>query len=179
MHGKLLACKDIEDIRLHDIYLDERYRITKDEVVTLWQWFGSTILDPSQILPVRLSREWVDTLKKYDKQYSLITARNGNDPIKKQGTLAWIEKYFSEILPSKVFFVNHYVDGALPKSEVCKIQWITLMIDDHIANAQDLCEHGIACILLEKSWNRHETFDHPLLYRVQDWQEIIDSLYAK
>jgi uncharacterized HAD superfamily protein len=50
------------------------------------------------------------------------------------------------------------------------------MIDDGLHNALDLAEHGIVCILLDKPWNRKDEADHPLIYRVQDWQEIIDNL---
>ena len=50
------------------------------------------------------------------------------------------------------------------------------MIDDHIENARDLCREGISMILLEKPWNRNEDFEHPLLYRAKNWQEIIKSL---
>lgn len=50
------------------------------------------------------------------------------------------------------------------------------MIDDSFENARDLVENGISCILLEKPWNRKESFNHPLLYRAKDWAEIIESL---
>lgn len=53
---------------------------------------------------------------------------------------------------------------------------ITLMIDDALHNAEDLVNNQITCILLEKPWNRHSDFSHPLLYRAKNWEEIIESL---
>ena len=50
------------------------------------------------------------------------------------------------------------------------------MIDDHIENARDLAANNIVTILLEKPWNRDHIINHPLVYRVKDWQEIIESL---
>lgn len=50
------------------------------------------------------------------------------------------------------------------------------MIDDAMENAHELCKNGIACILLEKPWNRDVDFEHPLLYRVKNWEEILYSL---
>ncbi len=50
------------------------------------------------------------------------------------------------------------------------------MIDDGIHNAEDLVENNIPCILLEKPWNRNSDFSHPLLCKVKDWSEIIESL---
>lgn len=115
-------------------------------------------------------------LRSAGKRYSIITARNGNDQIKKRRTLDWVGYYFGEIPESDIHFVNHYSTEALPKSAVCKTLGIDLMIDDHIENARDLATNNIVTILLEKPWNRHDTFDHPLIYRVKDWEEIIESL---
>lgn len=56
---------------------------------------------------------------------------------------------------------------------VCKDYDITLMIDDAIENAYELCDAGIYTILLEKPWNRDIVYEHPLLTRVKHWGEII------
>ena len=50
------------------------------------------------------------------------------------------------------------------------------MIDDGLHNALDLAENHIECILLDKPWNRRDESNHPLIHRVQTWQEIIDNL---
>ena len=51
-----------------------------------------------------------------------------------------------------------------------------MIIDDGLHNALDAVEHGIECILIDKPWNRSLEATHPLIYRVQDWKEIIDVL---
>lgn len=50
------------------------------------------------------------------------------------------------------------------------------MIDDAMENAHELTNNGISCILLERPWNRDANLDHPLLHRVKNWKEIIDSI---
>lgn len=50
------------------------------------------------------------------------------------------------------------------------------MIEDNLSVARDLTQNNIACIVLEKPWNRDIEYEHPLLYRVKDWQEIINLL---
>ena len=55
---------------------------------------------------------------------------------------------------------------------------MTLLIDDHIGNAQDLAQAGLTTIILDRPWNRHIEFQHPFVYRVKDWQEIIHHLQS-
>jgi 5' nucleotidase, deoxy (Pyrimidine), cytosolic type C protein (NT5C) len=112
-------------------------------------------------------------------QCAIITARNGNDPVKRKMTIEWVSYHFPDISLSDLHFVNHYSDESLPKSSVCKNLGITLLIDDHIDNARDMIDTGLSVILLEKPWNRDIIFDHPNLYRVKNWQEIINNLSSK
>ncbi len=174
--SRLLMCKTIEDFTNHDIFDDPKFEITKEECIELWHKYGMNITWPTDTPLVHGSRKWVEMLRSAGKRYSIITARNGNDQIKKRRTLDWVGYYFGEIPESDIHFVNHYSTEALPKSAVCKTLGIDLMIDDHIENARDLATNNIVTILLEKPWNRHDTFDHPLIYRVKDWEEIIESL---
>ncbi len=94
-------------------------------------------------------------------------------------TIEWVSYHFPHISLSDLHFVNHYSSESLPKSSVCKNLGITLLIDDHIDNARDMIDAGLSVILLEKPWNRDIIFDHPNLYRVKNWQEIIDNLSSK
>lgn len=94
-------------------------------------------------------------------------------PEKRRGTIAWSEKYFPYIPEDHVFFANHMTQMEVTKSSFMKVHDITLLIDDNIKNAYDAVENGIACILVEKPWNRHDTYKHPLLQRVKSWKDII------
>ena len=84
--------------------------------------------------------------------------------------------HFPFIQEDDIHFVNHFSTDAIPKSTVCKQIGVSLMIDDALENVGELCQSGIECILLEKPWNRDIIFDHPLLYRVKNWEEIIATL---
>ena len=94
-------------------------------------------------------------------------------------TLDWLRYHFPQISEDNLHFVHHYSDESLPKSTVCKNLGITLLVDDHIDNARDMTDAGLSMILLEKPWNRDIVLDHPNLYRVKNWQEIIDNLSSK
>lgn len=94
-------------------------------------------------------------------------------------TTEWVSYHFPHLTLEDLHFVNHYSTESLPKSVVCKNLGITLLIDDHIDNARDMVDAGLSMILLEKPWNRDIIFEHPSLYRVKNWQEIIDNLLSK
>lgn len=177
--GKLLACQSIEDFVIHDIFEDPSFGVTRDEMIEIWHQYNISIKKPEDTMVIKGALQWVKLLMKNGIKCSIITARNGNDPLKRKMTLEWLERYFPEIHSSNIHFVNHYSEQSLPKSAVCKNLGITLLIDDHIDNARDMIAAWFSMILLEKPWNRSITFDHPNLHRVQDWQEIIDNLSSK
>ncbi len=177
--NKLIACQSIEDLVVHDIFEDPSFGVTRDEMIDIWHQYGLSIKKPEDTLVVDWALGWVKLLIQSGIQCSIITARNGNDPIKRKMTLEWLEYYFPEINPDNVYFVNHYSEQSLPKSTVCKNLGITLLVDDHIDNARDMTAAWFSMILLEKPWNRAIEFDHPSLYRAQNWHEIIDNLSSK
>ena len=170
---KLLSIKTLDEVVCYSFPgLDPS--MTQEEGALIWESYGQKSMDPSAVPLLPWARKWVERLITLEKRLTLITARSDQKEWKVKRTKAWVEKHFPEV--EEIYFVNHFSEKQLPKSHVCHEKHISLMIDDHMGNAIDLTENGIVCILLEKPWNRHETFDHPLLYRVRDWQEIIDSL---
>ena len=174
---QLLHIRSIEDIRKHDAsWLGSD--ITPEEVSDLWEGYGRSTLSPRDVAPVEYAIEGVKELYESGKTLSIITARSSHEPWKVERTLRWVRWYFAYIEDADIHFVNHFTDEMKPKSEVCHEIWVSIMIDDSMENAHELCLSGIACILMEKPWNRDIIFDHPLLYRVHSWQEIIDSLHA-
>lgn len=172
----LTNCLTIEDIHNHDIYEVSSHNITLEQVSFIWEKFGEVTSDPRSVPIVPFAREGFQLMKQKNIQLSVITARNDTDPLKKRRTLDWLGYHFPEIGETDISFVNHYHRDARPKSEVCKAKWVTLLIDDHIGNAQDLALAGLSTIILDRPWNRHVEFEHPLVYRVKDWQEIIHHL---
>ncbi len=175
VQGKLLGIQSLDDVHSYNFQsLDKS--ITEEEGYFIWESFWKKTMNPSQIPLVAWAKDGVGLFVSLKKNLSIITARSDQEEWKVIRTKNWISTYFPEIGKENIFFVNHFSHTALPKSVVCKNLGINLMIDDHIGNAQDLAENNIATILLEKPWNRHHRFEHPLIYRVKDWQEIIESL---
>ncbi len=129
------------------------------------------------ITPVHGAIESVFSLFLHGKHLHVVTARNEHDH--RSDTEKWLNLYFPEIHPSDIYFANHFAKNNQAKSIICKSKGITLMIDDGLHNALDLAENNIACIILDKPWNRRDDLIHPLIYRVQHWQEIIDNLNSK
>ncbi len=171
--GKLLSIRSLEDITKYDFPgLDPT--LTEVDSNHVWECYGQSTLDPLSVPIVPGALLWVELLEKRGVTLSVITARSDDQEWKKPRTLDWVSTHFPRI--EDIHFVNHFSKDARPKSEVCKASGITLMIDDHTENARDLCGHGISIILLEKPWNRNDLFEHPLLYRAKDWNEIIQSL---
>ncbi len=128
----------------------------------------------NDILPVSGSIESVYFLFQQSKYLHVITARNEHDH--RRDTENWLNLYFPEIHPSNIHFANHLARDNRAKSTICKNIGVTLMIDDGLHNALDLAENDIECILLDKPWNRAEQANHPLIHRVEHWQEIINNL---
>lgn len=172
-HGKLLGIRSLEDITKYD-FLGLDPTLTEADSSFVWESYGQKTLDPQSIPLMQNAKNGVQLLEKRGIELSIITARSDDQDWKKPRTIHWVHTHLPTI--KNVYFVNHFSKDARPKSDICKSFGISMMIDDHIENALDLIEHGIACILLEKPWNRNEHFEHPLLYRVKDWEEIIASL---
>jgi hypothetical protein len=150
--------------------------ITPEEVMKIWEWYGKNTQNPDDVTPIEWALEWVRGLHNLGKMLSIITARSDHESWKTERTTRWVRSHFAFLDDAPIYFVNHFSTDARPKSEVCKEISVSLMIDDAMENAHELCSAWISCILLEKPWNRYADFEHPLLYRAKDWYEILDSL---
>lgn len=168
--GKLHHIKSPKDITKHDAsWLGEN--ITHEEACELWEGYGQSTMDPLHVPLVDGAHTWVHLLLDQGKECFIVTARSDHEAWKLERTLSWMQNYFPHFPRESVHFVNHFSTDARPKSAVCRDLGITLMIDDAIENAYELCENGIACILLEQTWNQVD-WDHPLLYRAKWWGDL-------
>lgn len=174
--GQALHWKTFEDICEHDFFLDPVLKMTLEESEELWHDYWYAPYGPKNAPVVPGAIDGVDALLQAKKQIYVITARDGADSMKYTGTLLWMKTHFPGIAKEDIFFANHLTSEEILKSTICLKQNITLMIDDNMRNAIDLVEHGIVCLLMERPWNRHKSFSHPLLYRVRDWNEILSLL---
>ncbi len=171
--GKLLAWKTFDDMRTHDHFDAPETKITKEEEIALWDdYWHDTTLSPRHADIVDGAQEGIAWLQGLGKKIIVITARNEHVPIQYQGTKEWIQKYFPA-LSGSVYFSSHMSDAPLSKADICREHGATLLIDDNMRNAKECVEAGIVTILLTRPWNRDDTFSHPLLHRVDTWEDII------
>jgi 5'(3')-deoxyribonucleotidase len=135
---KLLHCSSIDAFFIHDIYEDPFFEVSKEDVFDIWHEYNMRTKKPTDTDLVDGASAGMACLLNTGLQCSIVTARNGNDPLKRKITNDWVHHYFPRIALDDIHFVNHYSDEALPKSVVCKNLGITLLIDDHIDNARDI-----------------------------------------
>ena len=167
--GKMLAFKDVSQITSFDWQEMQGCDITQEEFMSYWRMHSL-----KGILPMRDSIDGIFQLSQLWKLLHVITARNQSDHW--SDTQEWLEKYFPEVHPTHIHFVNHISKNSLPKSGVCMSYNISLLIDDGLHNALDVAGKWISCILIDKPWNQ-ATLDPDLpIYRVSHWSEIIESL---
>ncbi|MCO5592655.1 hypothetical protein L7F22_046661 [Adiantum nelumboides] len=100
-------------------------------------------------------------------------------------TLEWIERHFPRIF-SDVYFGNHFaLEGeARPKSEICRSIGAEVLVDDNPRYAVECAQHNIEVLLFDhnNSYPWSKTSDgpmHPLITRVQSWEDVESSLLAR
>lgn len=100
-------------------------------------------------------------------------------------TLDWIESHYPGIF-SDVYFGNHFaLEGeARPKSEICRSIGAEILIDDNPRYAVECAQQDIEVLLFDYNYGYpwSKTVDgpvHPLITRVQSWQEVELSLLAR
>lgn len=167
--GRMKSISSMEDITSFHWWSLGGADMTEEELMSFW---SSHSLDNTH--PVEGSIDGIFSLFQKEKNIHVITARNESHH--KTDTQKWLDLYFPEIHPAHIHFANHLSKENRPKSVICKSLSITLMIDDGYHNALDLAENNIECILIDKPWNRNIEKEHPLIYRVKDWGEIIDNI---
>lgn len=167
--NRMKFLRTLDDVTSFDWTEFPECDMTEEEIVGFWK--THSLLG---IVPVENAIFGVAKLFQIDKSIHIITARNEHDH--RTDSERWLDIYFPEIHSSHIHFANHLSKHNHAKSTLCKSNKVTLMIDDGLHNALDLAEQGIECILLDMPWNRKKEADHPLIYRVQNWQEIIDNL---
>lgn len=92
-------------------------------------------------------------------------------------TNSWINRYFPDKF-RKVLHTNqvsHQHEKRKKKSEVCREEGITMMIDDAVDYAVDCAQAGIQVYLFSASWNRNYP-KHENIRKVAGWEEIITLL---
>ncbi len=165
-----IAWKHIDKEKITNYYIHHmvEYDIEEKEAI---DWFRSAIMSDKnlEIKPVYWAIEWLKKLK--NKWYSLkiVTAR-ASDLFWKY-TERWLEKHYPDLF-DEIIYANHFTSENKSKSELCKENNISFMVEDNFDYALDLAENWIKTYLLEKPWNRSIMDKHKNIIKVKSWEEI-------
>lgn len=154
-----------EDFTTYDFW--NHYDATREQAINDFYELTDTELF-MQARPLAGAKEGVIQLRKLDQLY-IVTARQHAI---EERTLVWINEHFPNTF-SKVVFGNHFSkDGvSKPKSQLCKENGITLLIDDQIRYAQEVSK-SIPVILKDRPWNRSYECERNVT-RARNWPEIV------
>ena len=94
-----------------------------------------------------------------------------------QITRQWVESHFPWIFWGYLF-MNQHTENEIPKSVLCKQNWIELLIDDTAQNIIDMNSIWMPWFLLDKPRNQWIE-DSELLHRVYSRDEIDLSQFSK
>lgn len=166
INGKLANRKDISSYYLWDI---KKFKLTKEEWIKYFKSFLDS-KDRENILPVQGAKAWLEKLIKIWWKIAIITARRIEI---KDFTIQRLNKYFLW-MRNEIVFANHFSQNEKNKSELCKQQWIKIMIEDNLEYAKELSEKGIKVYLLAKPWNKkYKNGMDPNIIKVAWREEII------
>lgn len=88
-------------------------------------------------------------------------------------TIDWIEKHLQGLAQiHSIILTGQYHGETKKKGEIAKEIGIDMFVEDSLANAYDIANHGIPVLLFDTPWNQDSNL--PLLItRVKTWEEIV------
>jgi hypothetical protein len=98
----------------------------------------------------------------------MLTARHN---ALKDYTPEWVTHYYNWSV-SKVLFSNCYHGWKIGKSEICKEEWVKIMIEDDMDYALESAKEWILVFLLKKPWNENRSEKHRNIKRIDSWNEL-------
>lgn len=145
--------------------------IQENEAIELFREIYRKDFENLLISPVLQADTKLKEFKNKWFENHIVTARDWT--LFKDYTQNWIKKHFPDLI-SQIHFANHFwVHGKwIPKSEICKENWISIMIEDNHDYAMELARAEIKTFLLSKPWNFHKNENHENLVKVEHWWEI-------
>lgn len=156
---------DISDYYISNI---PKYNLIRDDAV---DFFWSVLKSPARenILPVQWAKEKLIELKNNWRKITVVTARREEIS---EYTRNWLHRFYPELIDN-ILFANHFSDNEIPKSTLCKENWIKIMIEDNLDFAMELASFWIKVYLLDKPWNCHyNPLIHLWVQKVYNWSEI-------
>ena len=161
--------KDFNFDNIFSYNLWESLGITKEESEELTdEFYNSEHFENIEIID-GVNEALVELLK--NNEIVFITSR----PIKlKNRTENFIKTNFPNILFKLIFSNDFFPQGNLSKGEICKLEGIELLIEDHKEYSLSCAEKGIKVFLFDKPWNKD--FEHENVLRVSGWKEVLEVL---
>lgn len=116
----------------------------------------------------------ISAIKKIGKKHELnILTSRSNEATKK--AVAWLDHNlpgeFAKVLSTNMHHLNI---GQFSKGDLCKVNKIDLIIDDHIGFAEECVEKGIEVFLFDQPWNKN--YKHEKMHRCLSWQDVIAKI---
>jgi len=99
----------------------------------------------------------------------MLTARH---PMLHEYTPKWVWEVFSWVV-SQILFSNCYHGWKVTKSDICKQEWVRIMIEDDLDYSLELAKNWIKVFLLSKPWNIYRNETHKNIVKVDSWDEIV------
>lgn len=165
INNKKVARDDISNYYLHE---NKWLWIKKEDWIKVFDKLRNS-KQSNNIIPVKWAIEKLKQLKSEWYKFIIITARR---EILKAYTNKWIQKNFPWIFEN-IIFTNHYTENEIQKSEVCKKNWIQIMIEDNLEFWSELAANWIKVYLLDKPRNKHYNPEtHKWIIKVNGWNEI-------
>lgn len=120
------------------------------------------------------SRKGVEQLHEIANLY-VITARFVHA---KESTERWIQSNYPDLFKKVIstgssYGVNKFQLTKAMVGQQYKLDW---MIEDAVYHAKEMLEIGAQVVLLEQPWNKDVEFKHENLYRVKDWNEVVECI---
>lgn len=174
-HHKLTIWEIIaKEEHITDYYLHNIPGISiknQEEAVQLFREVFYKDMDKYEINPIPGAKEKLLDFKNKWFELDIVTARDSH--LFWEYTDIWLKKHYPEIF-NQIHHANHFWEfwKAIPKSELCKQNWIKIMIEDNLDYAMELARWGIKTFLLHKPWNYKRDEKHELLKRVEHWWEV-------
>ena len=166
INGIPAARSDITAYYLWDI---DKFWMTKEDWVKYFRLFLDEAQSSDAILPVHGAKEWLERLKLAWWKITIVTARKEQI---KDFTIHRLNNHF-QWLRDEILFANHFSVNEVSKSQLCKQQWITTMVEDNLEYAKELANTGIKVYLLDKPWNsEYYNGAHPNIIKVASRDEI-------
>ncbi len=158
--------EDITDYYLWDI---DKEGLNQEDGVKYFRAFLDEAQKSEEIIPVQWAKKWLEKLRQDWWKIIIVTARREEI---KDFTIHRLNEHF-KWLRDEILFASHFTDKQINKSELCKQNWINIMIEDNINYAIELANAWIKMYLLDKPWNKQYNQElHKWITKIYNWSEL-------